>query len=892
MQPLGLRFFGLALFALFVFLAVSVLSYSTADAPDRIVFPPSGDVRNFCGPVGAYAASLLFNGLGLATFFLFIPLGIEAVELLRAKKLNQIFLRSLGLGFVLVGISGLCGLFGTSLAFLPGPVIGPGGYLGTAVAVLLSRYVAVTGSCIFLFSLLVAGLILLGDQTLLRILALLLPAHAEREDISPKTKSLADSFLPCVAETVHEKCFEPQIELPIEPRIELQSESEFEESAPQIFRGWFGSRPKTVRLVEPQADPIVSQDEAANGDEFEVEETPQRIYELPPLELLTPPEPFDDAEYEETIKRQSQQLEKAFANFNVQVQVVDIQTGPVISQFELELSKGLRVKTVQSLENDLAVALKLSNVRIVSPIPGKNTVGVELPNEKPQVVRLRDVMELRPEAEEKMNIPIYFGKDVSGQPMIADLTKLPHLLIAGRTGTGKSVCLNSIIVSVLMTRTPEQVRMLMIDPKMVELSPYGSIPHLMHPVVTDMRKAEAILGWAVEKMEERYQLLAAAGVRQLGEYNKLSEADRRRRMKMLDVPDEDWAAIPQSMPYLLIVADEMADLMMTAAKEVETHIIRLAQKSRAVGIHLVLATQKPTVDVVTGLIKSNLPARIAFGVASQTDSRVVLDKSGAERLLGNGDMLFLQPGTSQILRGQGTYVDDKEIESIIEMIGTDAQDFVEELVALNPDEDDETGGGGIGGAGGGGGGNGKYSEEDMKIQRDDLYYQAVEVVIQEGRGSLSLLQRRFRIGYGRASRMIDFMEEDGVVGSHNGSKSREVITTLGAWRRKRAKDNAANSAEQKPVAARQNIAIKPAVKPTLRNNPNEPRRKPKYIEPVFEKPEEEYWEEDEYLDDEESAEDEYEFEEEEEYDEDESDDYVPAPSPRRPLTGGVRLRRG
>ncbi|MDR0337487.1 MAG: DNA translocase FtsK, partial [Planctomycetaceae bacterium] len=498
-----------------------------------------------------------------------------------------------------------------------------------------------------------------------------------------------------------------------------------------------------------------------------------KIYQFPTTDLLTLPEPFDQEEYLEMVHQQAAMLEKAFSDFKTQVQVVDIQTGPVISQFELKLAKGLRLNSIQRLSDDLAIAMKVPSVRIVAPIPGKNTVGVELPNEHRQMVRIRDVIESSPDAEEKYNIPIYLGKDVSGQPMIIDLTKLPHLLIAGRTGTGKSVCLNSMIVSILMTRSPEQVRMLMIDPKMVELSPYKTIPHLIHPVVTDMRKAEAILAWAVEKMEERYQLLASAGVRQIGEYNKLSEVELRNRMGMLDASEEEWEEIPKSMPYLVIIADEMADLMMMAAKEVETHIIRLAQKSRAVGIHLVLATQKPTVDIVTGLIKSNLPARIAFGVATRTDSLVVLDRIGAERLLGNGDMLFLQPGTSQVLRGQGTYVSDKEIAAIIELIGTDCPDFVEELVAIDLDDEEAAG-------------NATSSnDDDTKIQRDELYHQAVEFIIQQGRGSLSLLQRRFSVGYGRAARLIEFMAEDGIVGPYNGSKPREVIMTLGDWKRKR-----------------------------------------------------------------------------------------------------------
>ena len=339
------------------------------------------------------------------------------------------------------------------------------------------------------------------------------------------------------------------------------------------------------------------------------------------------------------------------------MRVVEIDTGPVITQFELELEAGLRLSKVTALADDLAIALRVPSVRVVAPIPGKNTVGVEVPNEKQVMVRLRELIEACPEAMEKKRIPVYLGKDVSGRPLVVDLAKMPHLLIAGRTGTGKSVCLNALILSILMSRTPDQVKMLMIDPKMVELSPYKRVPHLMHPVITDMKKAEAVLAWAVDKMEERYDLLARCGVRHLDSYNELGRDKILERLS-IDPSSEEATQIPEKMPYIVIIADEMADMMMTSGKDVEGHIIRLAQKSRAVGIHLVLATQKPTVDVITGLIKSNLPARIAFQVASRVDSRVVLDEMGADRLLGNGDMLYLMPGTSKITRAQGTYVSD------------------------------------------------------------------------------------------------------------------------------------------------------------------------------------------------------------------------------------------
>jgi S-DNA-T family DNA segregation ATPase FtsK/SpoIIIE len=398
---------------------------------------------------------------------------------------------------------------------------------------------------------------------------------------------------------------------------------------------------------------------------------------------------------------------------------------------------------------------------VVAPIPGKNTVGVEVPNDRQVMVRLRELLEAAAESQDKKRIPIFLGKDVSGRPLVVDMAKMPHLLIAGRTGTGKSVCLNALILSILMTRTPAQVKLLMIDPKMVELSPYKRVPHLMHPVITDMKKAEAVLAWAVDKMEERYDLLARCGVRHLDSYNELGLPAIWKKLG-LEPDSEEAAQIPATMPYIVIIADEMADMMMTSGKEVEGLIIRLAQKSRAVGIHLVLATQKPTVDVITGLIKSNLPARIAFQVASRVDSRVVLDEMGADKLLGNGDMLYLVPGTSKLTRAQGTYVSDAEVNAIIGFYSDCEPEYSRELAQLGMRAP------------------GKSGIEAIR-SRDELYEQAIDVVVREGRGSVSLLQRALGIGYGRAARLVDYMAEDGIVGDYNGSQAREVLYTPEQW---------------------------------------------------------------------------------------------------------------
>jgi DNA segregation ATPase FtsK/SpoIIIE, S-DNA-T family len=549
-------------------------------------------------------------------------------------------------------------------------------------------------------------------------------------------------------------------------RADLQPEVRAEQPEPNV-------RPRKTKSGEDHTASLAGMDDTKlppGSDE----------YVLPSIELLTPSDDIDFEAQTLEVRRKAKILEATFKNFGFNVRVVEIETGPVIAQYEIELEAGLRLSKIASLADDMAIALRVPSVRIVAPIPGKNTVGIEVPNENRQVVRLREVIEEMGPKGKKAKIPLFLGKDVSGNPLIADLASLPHLLIAGRTGTGKSVCLNAIITSILMTRRPDEVRMLMIDPKMVEMIGYGRLPHLMHPVVTDMRKAEAILAWAVDKMEERYTLLARAGVRHLTNYNELDREELLERIKP-ETPEEA-EAIPDHLPFIVIVADEMADLMMTAGKDVEQHIIRLAQKSRAVGIHLILATQKPTVTVITGLIKSNLPARISFQVASRTDSRVVLDENGADKLLGNGDMLFLWPGTSTLLRGQGTYLSDEEINRIVEHCSTGEQNFVSELVNLKVKDENET------------------EEPNLANlrKRDELYAAAIDVVVREGRGSCSLLQRALGIGYGRAARLIDFMAEDGIVGQYAGSQAREVIISIADWEAMQAAEGTAGSGKAAP----------------------------------------------------------------------------------------------
>ncbi|MBI3822655.1 MAG: DNA translocase FtsK 4TM domain-containing protein [Planctomycetes bacterium] len=511
-------------------------------------------------------------------------------------------------------------------------------------------------------------------------------------------------------------------------------------------------------VIEPEADPAILPINRLGMSS--VPEHNFEDYELPPLTLLDDPEPFPFEQHDQKLRDQAAILEQTFKDFDLNVKVVGINTGPVITQYEIALETGMRVNKITTLGDDLALHLKVPSVRIVAPIPGKNAVGIEVPNEHRATVRLKEVILGAGRKLAKFKVPMFLGKDSEGKPLTHDLADMPHLLIAGTTGTGKSVCLNALIISMLMTRRPDELKMLLIDPKKNEFTDYKKIPHLMHPVITDEAKATAVLAWAVDKMEERYDLLSRARVRNLAQYNELGMEEIQRRVQ----PDEtERERIPERLPYIVIVIDEFGDLIMQTKREAETYIIRLAQKARAAGIHLVLATQRPTVDIVTGLIKSNLPGRVCFKVASRMDSRVVLDEMGADKLLGKGDMLFLLPGNNSLVRAQCTYVGGDEITKVVAHLETDEPCFSQELLQLQAPN--QAGADSI----------------DQIRQRDPLYEQAVEIVIREGRGSVSLLQRTLGIGYGRSARMIDWMAEDGIVGAYNGSNAREVQYTVEEW---------------------------------------------------------------------------------------------------------------
>ena len=501
------------------------------------------------------------------------------------------------------------------------------------------------------------------------------------------------------------------------------------------------------------------------GEEMPDPGDPART-DLPPLDLLQRPvkdsSGLDESELEELGAVLIDKLE----SFRVEGEIQGWTTGPVVTQFEVVPASGVKVGQIAARSDDLALALKAPSVRIVAPIPGKGAVGVEVPNPEPEVVYLREVLESEAYRRFRGTLPLALGRDLSGDPYCTDLSRMPHLLIAGATGSGKSVCINTIITSLIYRYTPREMRLLMIDPKMVELSVYEGLPHLRHPVVTDNEDAASVLKWLKHEMNRRYELLSANAARSLPEFNRRVEQGREIR-----VPGDEEAEYEDGeLPYLVLLIDELADLMMTVQSEVEGPLAMLAQKARAVGIHLVIATQRPSVNVITGLIKANFPSRIAFRVASKTDSRTILDQNGAESLLGNGDMLFLPPGEADPVRIQGAFVSGDDTERLVDWY----RDQVAEPERVRPSEDDILDV------------VDRLEQEEARVDvqqevledRDELFRQAAEVVVANDSGSTSLLQRRLRIGYGRAARIIDQLHHAGIVGPSEGSQPREVLVDM------------------------------------------------------------------------------------------------------------------
>jgi S-DNA-T family DNA segregation ATPase FtsK/SpoIIIE len=714
-----------------VFLSLSVFDSEFANAP--------GAARpNRLGQIGSAIAYELRQSLGAAVYVFLVAWFAVLIRLVLRRSWLRWLLRSLG-WLILIACAAVLAERWPALAPAGAlPPLGRGGSIGAWLNDSVENAFQPSVQVILIGSSFALGLILTLDTELLFLGRLLWrQLRANFRLLSARRRS------------------PPR--LVVSPIMPAAQDAERPDERSQAERGNEEEEPKIIPIHhhnEVLRHAPVAPRHADDRDRF-------ANFELPSLKLLEDAQPFDYRAHDQQLRQRAALLEKTFTDFRLNVHVVGINTGPVVTQFEIALETGLRVHKVTQLSEDIALNLKVPSVRIVAPIPGKNTVGIEVPNELRADVRLKEVLLASTKKSAKFKVPLFLGKDSEGRPLVHDLADMPHLLIAGTTGTGKSVCLNTIILSILMTRRPDEVKMIMLDPKGgVEMEVYGKIPHLMHPIVTDMKKSEAILAWAVDKMEERYDLLRRARVRNIAGYNELKADEILRRVKPED--DEERKQIPLQLPYIVIVIDEMADLILQMKKEVEGHIIRLAQKSRAAGIHLVVATQKPTVDVITGLIKSNLPSRICFKVTNKSDSRVVLDAMGADKLLGRGDMLFLPPGSSDLIRAQGTYASDKEIQEVVAVLESEPC-YAPELMELQ-----------VGDKGG-------SISERLGRREDELYESAIEIIIREGRGSVSLLQRSLGIGYGRAARLIDFMAEDGIVGAYNGSNAREVLYTPEQW---------------------------------------------------------------------------------------------------------------
>jgi DNA segregation ATPase FtsK/SpoIIIE, S-DNA-T family len=520
---------------------------------------------------------------------------------------------------------------------------------------------------------------------------------------------------------------------------------------------------------------IVKPEEPKKAAKVTLPQSDDADYQFPPLSLLKEQVKPDASNSEDEHRQNAENLLRILSEFGVEVTLGEIHVGPVITRYEVVPAAGVRVEKIAGLDKNIALGMRAQSVRILAPIPGKAAVGVEVPNQKATPVGMRELLESEDWAGARAELPIALGKDVSGKPLVSDLAKMPHLLIAGATGSGKSVCINSIVASVLYSKSPKDVRLIMVDPKVVELKIFNSLPHMLIPVVTEPKKVPAALKWLLGEMEQRYQIFAKANVRNISGFN-----GRKRGGKPETPPPEAQASltgvdplaaddieIPDRLPYIVAIIDELADLMMVAPAEIETSIARLAQLARAAGIHLIIATQRPSVNVITGVIKANLPSRIAFQVASQVDSRTILDTKGADTLIGRGDMLFSPPGTSRLVRAQGAFVSDEEVQGLVEFLKRNGPPQYAQAVqqhidrAAREDEEGEEGG------------------EDSDLGDDeDLYQQALDVLKSTRRASTSMLQRRLRIGYNRAARIMEIMEEKGIVGPENGSSPREILVDL------------------------------------------------------------------------------------------------------------------
>ncbi len=729
---------GILILGLAVFLLLCLLSFSPLDPSLNTVTAPGRQINNLGGRLGALIADLLIQAFGVAS--LVIPLYLFGVflTLLTAKKAPP-WTSYPGVVLLLFSTSIWAALIRPSFTYHQ-RLISSGGVFGSLLANFFLAYLNPIGTCLLMLVIACLAIIVTAHISPLKLVSLVAETLLQAGGAVSRSLAAAFAFL--------------------RHRAGRRAETE-----------------KTKKAAAPRKKPVIKVEKRpleAPPREIKQQEVLPFLQEsgkinLPKISMLADPPPRGGKSgySRKSLLMNSQILEKKLLDYGVEGEVTEVHPGPVVTMYEFKPAPGVKLNKIVSLADDLALALSALSVRIVAPIPGKAVVGIEIPNLERENVYFKELITAENFQDTRFPLPLALGKDIGGNPFIADLAKMPHLLIAGSTGSGKSVAINTMICSILFKAPPERVRFILIDPKMLELSVYDNIPNLLLPVITNPKRAAAALRWAVEEMERRYTLMSETGTRNITSYNKRV---RRQEKQRLEAGDE--AESPEFLPYIVIIIDELADLMMVASKEVEESITRLAQMARAAGIHLILATQRPSVDVITGLIKANFPARISFRVSSKIDSRTIIDAMGAEHLLGNGDMLFLQPGsgTANFIRLHGAFLSDGEIREITDFLKRQGKpQFGDELLRRHEEElsrakkgrgrtaaaDDEPG------------------EDDAAY--DELYDQAVAFVAEMQTASASLIQRKFRIGYNRAARIIETMENEGVIGPAEGSKPRKVL---------------------------------------------------------------------------------------------------------------------
>lgn len=790
---------GILLLAMGTLSLLALLSYDSGDI-SLLQTPPNSPPSNFIGPMGAWMAFLFFMGLGVAGYLTPVTFMYAGLVCL-FKREGRIWTKVVWALVALFSIASLLELNPEGwVRWRAALNVGSAG--GTVGELLTSRSMVhlwgPIGTGILMTALLVIALVLMLEirpRALLRstwelILAgydrwetsrkmrldRLRQLEEERQEVMKKRRRLEEAMRPKEAQPVvrtRKRAPElepiPEPELAPEPVEEIVAPDEGEEEEKKGFAifGRKGRKQKAEPDVEPSpeepkeepAPPPRKEKPPAPVETLAVLPSAGTQWELPGLDLLE--EVKERPEIGQTdIQAAGLLLKDTLAEFGVEVEVTNVERGPVVTRYELLPAAGVRVERIAGLSNNIALAMKAETVRVQAPIPGKGVVGIEVPNTKTTAVYLREVVESNVWQSGRAALPLCLGKDVGGRVQVADLADMPHLLVAGATGSGKTVCMNSILTGLLLSRTPDQMRLMLVDPKIVEFSAYNTLPHLVVPVITDAKKVGLGLRWATNEMEKRYKLFAKVGVRNIKAFNSRPIA-RQEEMFPNELPEQqvpEEEKIPDRVPYIVIVVDELADLMMVAQAEVENLIARLAQLSRAVGIHMILATQRPSVNVITGTIKANFPARISFQVAQKVDSRTILDAAGADKLLGKGDMLFLPPGSAKLIRAQGAYTTDAEITRVIEhwkkqgipQYETSIKDKIE----------------------------GKQVDLPELEEDDEMLQQALEIIRQTRRASTSSLQRRLRIGYTRAARIMDMLEEKGIVGPAQGADPREILIDL------------------------------------------------------------------------------------------------------------------